>query len=429
MPWMPDRALAIGVAVLAVPVGVGLGTDLPLAGYFGLSALIAAVACPWRQTAALGALAVVTAIASGVWDDRFGTSQHVAAVILVVAQSAVAVWIAVYRTRRESELRQVRAVADVAQRALLPDVPATMDGARFSARYVSAAEEASVGGDLYEVVATANTIRMIIGDVRGKGLPAVRLASVVLGAFREAAVTWLDQEQVASACARAVSRVAEPEDFVTALLVDIQPDGRLSLCSAGHHAPLLLCPDGTSGPLRLASPSPPLGLAERFAPSAARWDVEDRLLLFTDGLIEARSADGTFFPLEQNLDTLRGGPLDEALDRLIARVTAHVGGNLRDDLAMLLVERHPLDVEQHPQGRPRPAGRDTAQPREPADELAPAVVPTARPGADPAPAGWAGHPGPVDDRPGSEVSLADQPVPIAGSGRWRRRAGRSPRLG
>ncbi|MBL7500304.1 serine/threonine-protein phosphatase [Frankia sp. CNm7] len=400
MPWKPDRALMLGLAVLVCAVGVGLLADVALAGYFGLSALLVSGARGPRRTGAMGAVALLAAVLSGLWDDRFGEPPHLAAIGLVAAQSAVAVWIAVHRSRRElelrsreselrsreSELRQVRAIADVAQRALLPAVPATIDGARFAARYLSAAEEATVGGDLYEVVATTHTTRVIIGDVRGKGLPAVRLASVVLGAFREAAVTWLEPEQVAAACARAVNREADVEDFVTALLVDIHPDGRLSLCSAGHHPPVLLPgragdhpdhpgladlpdpldhpdplgrpaglgggprdPDGddptAGGPVRLKSPSPPFGLAERFTPSAARWDVGDRLLLFTDGLIEARSPGGEFFPLEQHLDVLLGGSPEQALDRLTERVTAHAGGHLRDDLAMLLIERLPLAVE------------------------------------------------------------------------------------
>src|SRR6185369_10244821 len=173
MPWKPDRALALGLAVLCCAVGLGLLAHLPLAGYFGLSALLVSGARgPWR-TAAMGLLALVIAGVSGLWDHRFGTRQHLAAIGLVAAQTAVAIWIAIHRSRRESELRvrenelvRVRAVADVAQRALLPEVPTTIDGACFAARYLSAAEEATVGGDLYEVVATRHTIRVIIGDVR-----------------------------------------------------------------------------------------------------------------------------------------------------------------------------------------------------------------------------------------------------------------------
>jgi phosphoserine phosphatase RsbU/P len=341
---MPTWPIIAGLVVLAGALGIDAATSLNVIGYLGLAPLIAAIAVPPPTTIALGSLALIGAVLSGTWDHRFGNTQHWATIMLVAVESGLAVFMSRYRMRRESELRQVRAVAEVAQRALLPAVPPELDGVRFAARYLSAAQEASVGGDLYEVVATAHTIRVIIGDVRGKGLPAVRLASVVLGAFREAAVTWLDPEQVATACARAVSREADPEDFVTALLVDIHADGRLSLCSAGHHPPVLLTADEAKA-LRMSSPSPPLGLADRFTVTSARWDVGDRLLLFTDGLIEARDAEGDFFPLDGHVDALRGGTPDDALDRLTARLSAHAGGNLRDDLALLLVERKSPPVE------------------------------------------------------------------------------------
>ncbi|WP_045877022.1 PP2C family protein-serine/threonine phosphatase [Pseudofrankia sp. DC12] len=439
MPWKLDRALALGLAVLCCAVGISLLTNVAMAGYFGLAALLVSGARGPRRTAAMGSLAVLVAVVSGLWDHRFLNSQHLAAIGLVAAQSAVAVWIAIHRSRRESELRhretelvRVRAVADVAQRALLPEVPTTIDGACFAARYLSAAEEATVGGDLYEVVATRHTIRVIIGDVRGKGLPAVRLASVVLGAFREAAVTWLEPEQVAAACAGAVNREAGPEDFVTALLVDIHPDGRLSLCSAGHHPPMLLArssaktvgqADGTGGEpatglgqVLLKSPSPPLGLAERFTPSSARWSIGDRLLLFTDGLIEARSPDGEFFPLEDHLERLLEGTPEQALDRLTQRVTEHAGGHLRDDLAMLLIERRPLATEPEPTVPRQPSANHGEQPRSVRDEEPP-------PDDDPYDVE------PDDDQP---VATADEVPAVevagsAGSGWRRRRVGRAHR--
>lgn len=331
------RQAAAGLVVLAVAVLVGVTTDLMTIGYFGLGALVAAALCPLRITLAVGVLATATAVVSGLWDDRFGSGQHIAACLLVIAQVAVACYLSAHRERRSSELRRVRAVAEVAQRALLPAVPTRLDGTAFAARYLSAAEEASVGGDLYEVVATPHTIRVIIGDVRGKGLPAVRLATVVLGAFREAAVTWLDQGQVAAACGRAVAREADPEDFVTALLLDIHPDGRLSLCSAGHHPPLLIGEQASSAPSLPCAP--PFGLGERFTTTTVTWQVGDRLLLFTDGLVEARNGAGEFFPLEGQVELLRGAAPEQALDRLTAILTDHVGGNLHDDLALLLIER------------------------------------------------------------------------------------------
>jgi serine phosphatase RsbU (regulator of sigma subunit) len=345
MPSIRNRVssseLALAVFVVVVVADVLTGTRIRLAGYLGLVPLLASASATPQVTLAFGAVATTTATASGIWNDRFLTSQHLLVILLVVIQSGIALYVATVRSRRETELREVRAVADVAQRALLPTVPRAMDGVGFATRYVSASQEASVGGDLYEVINTQHTIRVVIGDVKGKGLPAVRLASVVLGAFREAATTWLETAQVAAACARAVNREADSEDFVTALLIDIHANGRLSLCAAGHPPPVLLPASGPARTLRMATPNPPLGIAEQFTVTESRWEISDRLLLFTDGLVEARNETGAFFPLAANLVDVGRGSLDDALDHLTERVIAHVGGNLRDDLALVLAERRP----------------------------------------------------------------------------------------
>ena len=104
---------------------------------------------------------------------------------------------------------EVRAVARVAQSALLRPVPATITAGRLASRYVSAAAEARVGGDLLEVVPGPGHPRWLIGDTRGKGLPAVRLASVAMTSFRDAcAQPGLSLPEIARAVDRSVTRAA-----------------------------------------------------------------------------------------------------------------------------------------------------------------------------------------------------------------------------
>ena len=109
--------------------------------------------------------------------------------------------------------------------------------------YVAAAAEATVGGDLYEAVATGeHGIRVIMGDVRGKGLGAVELATDVLGMFREQAH---DADTLAELAARLDTglgrNLARHEEFVTALLVEIDPEsGKTSVFNCGHPPPLLI---------------------------------------------------------------------------------------------------------------------------------------------------------------------------------------------
>src|SRR5512142_2624861 len=86
-----------------------------------------------------------------------------------------------------------------------------------AARYLSAAAEARIGGDLYEVLPRPGAVRLIVGDVRGKGLDAVRTATVVLGEFRAA----VDRDDLVDAVVQMDARLRPylgDEDFVTALL-------------------------------------------------------------------------------------------------------------------------------------------------------------------------------------------------------------------
>ena len=135
--------------------------------------------------------------------------------------AAFAVVNSVLRTAAQRRLSQVRAVARVAQSALLREVPATVTAGRLASRYVSAAAEARVGGDLLEVVSHGGHSRWLIGDTRGKGLPAVRLASVAMTSFRDAcAQPGLSLPEIARVVDRSVTRAAGDEDFVTALFAD-----------------------------------------------------------------------------------------------------------------------------------------------------------------------------------------------------------------
>ena len=111
--------------------------------------------------------------------------------------------------------------------------------------YTSAVAEARIGGDLYEVVAPPDGVRVIVGDVQGKGLEAVETAALVLGAFREAAHNEPDLQRVGARIERAVDRELQGEKFVTAVLAEVSGDRRVTLLNYGHPAPVVVRPDGT----------------------------------------------------------------------------------------------------------------------------------------------------------------------------------------
>ena len=199
---------------------------------------------PARITAVLAGWAVLLGV--GLIADQPGRpgalASHLGVLVLLagfaVANSAL-------RAAAQRRLSQVRAVARVAQSALLREVPATVTAGRLASRYVSAAAEARVGGDLLEVVSEGGHPRWLIGDTRGKGLPAVRLASVAMTSFRDAcAQPGLSLPEIARVVDRSVARAAGDEDFVTALFAEFDPRGWLELVTCGHPPALRLTADG-----------------------------------------------------------------------------------------------------------------------------------------------------------------------------------------
>jgi phosphoserine phosphatase RsbU/P len=312
-------------------------TGLVVLSLFSVAPLIAATVADERRTAVFGAAAVALAIGAGWWDGIRGNDDYWPLVAAVCAASVMAVVVAGMRRRREERLARMTAVAEAAQLALLPPLPPEMTGIHIAARYRSATREASVGGDLYEIIPTGYGIRVIIGDVRGKGLDAVLLARHVLSAFRRSAVAVPALEHVAGEVGRAIAPHLGAEDFVTAALAQITPAGKLTIVNCGHHPPLLRhC--GDLQPLTDGNAALPLGLEDDFTAFTATWSPGDRLLLYTDGLVESRDAHGHFLPEGAIEAALLASDCDQALDTLMRAVDKHTGGHAHDDMALLLLE-------------------------------------------------------------------------------------------
>ena len=134
---------------------------------------------------------------------------------------------------------------------------------------------------------------------------------------------------------RILPYLPDAEDFVTGVLVDIEHDGRFDVVSCGHPAPMLMTAGGTVEPVELDH-SPPLGLGVDPVVARGKLAPGDRLLLFTDGLIEARSPEGAFVDPAPFLPAVARADLDTALDGLLASLQQAAGHALDDDLALLL---------------------------------------------------------------------------------------------
>jgi phosphoserine phosphatase RsbU/P len=296
-----------------------------------------------------GLAAVALTVAAGWWNDVLDEPQQTVRVVYVALIAAAAVAISIVRVRREHRYARMAEIAEVAQRTILPTLPEMVGRVALGARYLSAAQEAVVGGDLYDCYHSDTHVRLLVGDVRGKGIGAVEQAARVIRAFRQAAATQPDLPAVASHMSRYLAPFFDEEEFVTALLVDVSDPLRLTLVSCGHPPPVHVQPDGHAS-FREAPADLPLGLGDVYRSLDLRWDPGDRLLIYTDGLSEARDRRGRFLPLLPLAPLLAQGTVDTALDGLIEAVRGHVpDAELTDDLAVLLVEHR--SVEDRPKRR------------------------------------------------------------------------------
>ena len=317
------------------------GGRLVVVPALALAALAQSLATGWRPTACV-AVASVGAVA--LLSARAGDASTVNGLARIAGAGGLggfAVANAVLRLRRERRIRRVAEVAAIAQATIMRPVRARIGPWELASRYESATAEALIGGDFFDVVDTTAGVRIIIGDVRGKGLPAVRTAATALAGFREhAAHPELTLPQVATAVEARLAAVLGEEDFVTVLVCELLGCGRFSVVNCGHHPPLLLSPGRSPVLLSAEATSPPLGLGA--APAVSQFEVwpGDRLLLYTDGLVEARNRRGTFLDLARASTTVGNGgvPVDRALGDLVDLVHRHSGGDLSDDLCLLLIQ-------------------------------------------------------------------------------------------
>ncbi|KUN90117.1 hypothetical protein AQJ66_02240 [Streptomyces bungoensis] len=339
LSWLPVAAMAV-VAAADVVAGPGVGF-LPLVS---LGPAFSGLVGGWRRTALIGAVALLVCVGLGLYDGLFEERRGFTAMASVAGVTAAGIAAAVMRLRREAELASVRSIAEVAQRVLLRPVPRTAGPLQAAVSYTSAVAEARIGGDLYEVVASPHGIRAIVGDVQGKGLAAVETAAVVLGAFREAAHDEPDLVRLGERLERSVARELEGEKFVTAVLAEFGSEYEAVFLNYGHPAPLVVRESGSVDFPQPQSFALPLGLgahgSEGPRPYRVVFAPGDQLLLYTDGVTEARDPGGSFYPLGDRAGLLKEPDADRALEALREDLVRHAAGPLHDDAAMLLLRYH-----------------------------------------------------------------------------------------
>lgn len=345
--------LLVLVPVLLLIGGVVLDAFGPVP-YGGLPLLSAAplAACmvlTFRGAAITAAGACVVSVCVDVLVNRPLTAL-VVDLLDVAVISGIALWLKWVVQRQGQRFAAVRAVAEVAQRAVLPPPPARVGAVSVATRYECAYAEALIGGDFYAVRSSPFGVRALIGDVRGKGLPAVSTMAVATSAFREAAEQAATLRELAEYMERALARFAadvgdQPdalERFATAVLVEVsEAEGRVRLHHRGHPPPYLIR-GGRVTTLEPSVPGLPLGLGMPEGAGGSGCDTfpfrqGDYLLLVTDGVTEARDRHGVFYEPGTRLADRDFRTASEVVDTLVADVTDWTGGQRHDDMAIVVL--------------------------------------------------------------------------------------------
>lgn len=262
------------------------------------------------------AMSAVVCLALQMWmaarrPGHFDEQHHVAVYIATTLIGIAGVALARQRERTRQHLIRANSVAEAMQRTLLRPVPRRL-GPVCAAGFYEAGEGGTlVGGDLYDVCETPFGVRAIIGDVRGKGLDAVQTVAAVLGSFRVSAHEWQSLSSLAERLELSIARNSpaggdgDPELFVTALVLEFPPEGGgVRIVDRGHPSPLVVGPQGARR--LVTAPGLPLGLGGLAPGGGADTTVHplrpsEVLVLHTDGVSEARDADGVFYPVQERL--------------------------------------------------------------------------------------------------------------------------------
>ncbi|MEU6403865.1 SpoIIE family protein phosphatase [Streptomyces sp. NPDC046985] len=360
--------MALLVTILAVDWNTG--GVFRILSWVVLVPAISATICGVWTTAAFAVLAMACYVLSdSAWPHqyRFGLPDF----ILVAAGGVLAVLVCAVRCRGELMMLHMENVAETTRRVVLRPLPPVWGGLEHAEVYLAADSAARIGGDFYDIQPGPHGTRVLVGDVQGKGLGAVETAAALLGTFRESGYHENDLATVGGRLElrmlrhREHSRASGRGDggrFATAVLLDFPEDdrGSVRVVNFGHEPPLVVGPSGVRQlPYGEALPLGLADLTEEGLPAVrcAALAPGETLLLFTDGVTEARDSFGAFYPLAAEVcRALAADPRTVEPERLVACVRdgtlRHGGGRVSDDTTIFAVRRAAARTPR----MPRPVG-------------------------------------------------------------------------
>ena len=290
----------------------------------------------------LGVLVATTSLAR---DEGFAIGHTVAAIAAEIIESKNAYTDEFERLRRTEPM----SLSAEMRWSMLP--PLTFRSPRVSITGILSPCY-DIAGDAFDYAVNADTAHLAIFDAVGHGLEAARVANLAIAAYRNGRRNVRDLSNLVAAIDEAIADQFEDDAFVTTLLAELDLDsGRLQWANAGHPRPIIMRNGKVVAEL-FTRPMPPLGL--RMLPDEpdigeTRLEPNDIVLLFSDGVTEARAPSGADFGIDGLADHLvRSAATDllhpETLRRLLARLTEFQQGPSRDDATLLLVAWRPADT-------------------------------------------------------------------------------------
>ncbi|RBQ15877.1 serine/threonine-protein phosphatase [Spongiactinospora rosea] len=203
-----------------------------------------------------------------------------------------------------------------------------------------------VGGDAYDYGISGDRLHLSIFDSMGHDISAGLTATIAMAACRNARLQGAALPAISETIDEAINYHFSDVRFATGLLADLDTrTGALTWVNRGHHPPLVLRDGRHVATLETPPAEPPMGLRLGMAGGVNGYQLQpgDRLLFYTDGVIEAQSPAGELFGIDRFIDYIlrheaAGLSAPETLRRLIQTILNHQEGHLQDDATVLLVE-------------------------------------------------------------------------------------------
>jgi serine phosphatase RsbU (regulator of sigma subunit) len=224
--------------------------------------------------------------------------EYVCSMAFFFSLSVIMVLRFAHASRQQAVLEGEMAAAREIQQVILPEQMQAVPGFTIESEYRPARE---VGGDFFQIIphATDGSLLIVAGDVTGKGLQAGMLVALLVGAIRTAVDTSVDPEFVLRALNKRL--LGRGDAGATCLALSIEKNGNATLVNAGHMPPYL-----NGDPVAMEG-ALPLGMIEGAEFSVMHFHLTDgdKLMLMSDGIVEAMDTNGHLFGFARVHELLR----------------------------------------------------------------------------------------------------------------------------